>query len=75
MLFQILASIQATVPDAAVQTQKLVQGRQTPRPNSRNAYQIETSLYICLFHLSLLGLMTTHTQLFSGNRVVVAQRH
>ena len=36
---------------------------------------LETSLYICLFYLSLLDLMTTHKWLFSDSHLVVAQRH
>ena len=75
MLCRILVLIQASVRVYIVHAQKLVQGRQTPQPIPKNDYRIETSPYTCLFDLSLLGLMTTHKRLFSGNRLVVAQCH
>ena len=75
MLYRILALIQASVRVYIVHAQKPVLGRQTHLPIPKSVYQIETSPYTCLFDLLLLGLMTTHKRLFSGNRLGVAQRH
>ena len=74
-LLQILASLQASVRVGVVHAQMPEQGHQFPRHIPNYDYQIETSLYICLFYLSLLDLMTTHKWLFSDSHLVVAQRH